>query len=106
MNNGFKVINKKLRLSIPKQLKNYLKEEYSITQNYLWIKVPKELLFGDRNILENTTRIEIKPDEKTVYKVILIYKVDIPDIKENNGNYLAIDLGINNLMTHIKVNHP
>ena len=99
LNNGFKINNNKIRLSIPRQLKKYLKEEYTITQNYLWIKVPEELLSGNRNILENTCRIEIKPVEDRIYKIILIYKVDIPDIKDNNDNYLAIDLGINNLMT-------
>jgi len=99
LNNGFKINNNKIRLSIPRQLKNYLKEEYSITQNYLWLKVPEELLSSTRNILKNTCRIEIKPVDDTVYKIILIYKVDIPEIKEDNNKYLAIDLGINNLMS-------
>lgn len=98
LNNGFQIHNNKLRLSIPQQLKNYLKEEYSITQNYLWIKVPQELLSDNRNILANTSRIEIKPIEERVYKIILIYKIKAPEIKENNHKYLAIDLGINNLM--------
>ena len=99
LNNGFKIEDNKLRLSIPRQLKTYLKEEYAITQNYLWIKVPEELLSGNKDILKNTCRIEIKPIEEKVYKVILIYRVKTPVIKEDNNNYLAIDLGINNLMT-------
>jgi len=99
LNNGFKIIDGKLRLSIPKQLKGYLKEEYSITPKFLWIKVPNELLSDDRErILNNTTRIEFKPLANDNYKVILTYQVNTPDIKEDNGNYLSIDLGINNLM--------
>jgi transposase len=98
LNNGFKVIDNKLRLSLPKQLKNYLKEEYSINQKFLWIKVPKELLSADRDyILNNTTRLEFKPLANDNYKLILIYKVDTPKIKLDNNNYLSIDLGINNL---------
>ena len=100
LNNGFKIIDNKLRLSIPKQLKTYLKDKYSISQKYLWIKVPNELLSTDREfILNNTTRIEFKPLTNDNYKLILTYKVDTPNIKEDNGNYLAIDLGINNLLT-------
>ena len=98
LNNGFKIIDNKLRLSIPKQLKDYLKEEYSINQKFLWIKVPKELLSDDRDhILNNTTRLEFKPLTNDNYKLILTYKVNIPKIKPDNGNYLSIDLGINNL---------
>jgi IS605 OrfB family transposase len=98
LNNGFKVIDNKLRLSLPKQLKNYLKEEYSINQKFLWIKVPKELLSDAReHILNNTTRLEFKPLANDNYKLILIYKVDTPKIKLDNNNYLSIDLGINNL---------
>ena len=98
LNHGFKVIDNKLRLSIPKQLKDYLKDEYSINQKFLWIKVPKELLSDDReHILNNTTRLEFKPLVNDNYKLILTYKVDTPQIKPDNGNYLSIDLGINNL---------
>lgn len=99
LNNGFKIIDGKLRLSIPKQLKKYLKEEYSITNKFLWIRVPNELLSSNRDILNSATRIEFKPLSDDTYKVILTYKLDTPTIKEDNGNYLSIDLGINNLMT-------
>lgn len=100
LNNGFKIINNKLRLSIPKQLKDYLKEEYSINQKFLWIKVPKELLSNDRDyILNNTTRLEFKPLTNDNYKLILTYKINTPKIKPDNGNYLSIDLGLNNLAT-------
>ena len=98
LNNGFKIIDKKLRLSLPKKLKDYLKEEYSIIQKFLWIKVPNELLSADRDyILNNTTRLEFKPLTNDNYKLILIYKVETPKIKADNGNYLSIDLGLNNL---------
>ena len=98
LNNGFKIIDNKLRLSLPKQLKDYLKEKYSINQKFLWIKVPNELLSADRDyILNNTTRLEFKPLTNDNYKLILIYKVKTPKIKADNGNYLSIDLGLNNL---------
>ena len=60
--------------------------------------MPKELLSDDReHILNNTTRLEFKPLANDNYKLILTYKVNTPKIKPDNGNYLSIDLGLNNL---------
>ncbi|MFW5962478.1 MAG: RNA-guided endonuclease InsQ/TnpB family protein [bacterium] len=82
------------RLSLPKQLKVYLKEEYSIEDNYLYVKIPNFLqLNGD------IKQIEFKPLKNGKYKVSVV--VEIPDakVKPDNGRYLSIDLGVNNLMT-------
>ena len=97
LNNGFKIIDNKLRLSIPKKLKKYLKDKYSIGQKYLWIEIP-EFLSSNR-ILENVKRIEFKPLNNENYKVILTVKVATKEIKKDNNNYLSIDPGINNLMS-------
>ena len=82
-----------IRLSIPKQLKLYLKEKYSIDDNYLYLKIKR---FSDIN---NIKQIEFIPLKNGKYQVICIY--EIPDTKslENNGNYLSIDIGIKNLLT-------
>ena len=40
---GFRVIGNKLRLSLSKQTKEYLKSKYSIESTYVWIELPKTL---------------------------------------------------------------
>ena len=94
LNNGFvKMDDGVIRLSIPKQLKLYLKEKYSIDDSYLYLKIKR---FSDIN---NIKQIEFIPLKNGKYQVICIY--EIPDTKslENNGNYLSIDIGIKNLLT-------
>lgn len=91
LNNGFKIKDNKLILSVSKQLKDYLKEKYNINEKYLIIDIPKK-------ITGNPKIIEIIPlDNK--YKVNII--IELPDIKvrEDNNIYMSIDMGINNLMT-------
>lgn len=91
LNNGFKIIDNKVILSIPKQLKEYLKEKYSIDEKFLIIDIPKK-------ITGNPKIIEIIPlDGK--YKVNIIVELSDIKIKADNNIYMSIDLGINNLMT-------
>lgn len=75
LNNGFKVVDNKLRLSIPRQLKSYLKEEYSIKSKFLWIEIPN---FLSLNGLQVKT-VEVKPLSDGNFKVIIV--VDMPDVE-------------------------
>ena len=93
LNNGFKLLdNRTLRLSIPKQLKTYLSDNFNITDKYLFIDIPVPIS-GTLKI------VEIIPERSNKYRVNLI--VELPDakIREDNSVYMSIDLGINNLIT-------
>ena len=86
--------SKRVRLSLPKQLKEYLKHTYDICDNYLYL---------ENKIFQNTDVIkQIKiypPDQKNVCQVIVIYDVKDVEKMQDNGHYLSIDLGLHNLMT-------
>jgi len=98
LNNGFKIKDNKLRLSIPAQLKKYLREEYSLSPKFLWVEIP-DFLLAEGKFFEEIKLIEIKPLRNGNYKIIIIIEVLDSKIKEDNGNYLGIDIGINNLMS-------
>mgnify|MGYP000177473973 CR=1 FL=1 len=86
--------SKRVRLSLPKQLKEHLKHTYDICDNYLYL---------ENKIFQNTDVIkQIKiypPDQKNVCQVIVIYDVKDVEKMQDNGHYLSIDLGLHNLMT-------
>lgn len=64
--------------------------------DYLYITIPDEY----KNIGGNPKVIEIIPVPKTKrYKVNIIIELPLSKTKEENGIYMSIDLGINNLMT-------
>ena len=79
-----------VRLSIPMQLKQYLKSQ-GTDANYIYLKTKR---FSDIHIKE----LQIKFDKKS-YTAIAVY--EIPDVisKSDNGHILSIDLGINNNFT-------
>jgi putative transposase len=96
LNKGFIINNGIIRLSIPKQQKKYLKEKHDIEVNYLYVAIPDEY----KNIGGNPKVIEIIPVPKAKrYKVNIIIELPPVEYKEDNGIYMGIDLGINNLMT-------
>ncbi|MFX0560653.1 hypothetical protein TEPIDINF_002083 [Tepidibacillus infernus] len=73
LNNGFRVEENRLRLSIPKQLKKYLREKYGIEQKFVYIPVPKHIELG---IIKT---VEGKSLSKGEYKIILAQEYnDIP----------------------------
>ena len=86
--------SKRVRLSLPKQLKEHLKHTYDICDNYLYL---------ENKIFQNTDVIkQIKiypPEQKNVCQVIVIYDVKDVEKMQDNGHYLSIDLGLHNLMT-------
>jgi len=86
--------NGKVRLSLPKQLKAHMAEQYGIHENYLYVE---NRIFGS---MENIKQIRLYPPESDgSCRMIVIYegadRKELPD----NGKYLSIDLGLHNLMT-------
>lgn len=95
MQNGIKHNegNDQIRLSIPKRLKEYLKETYLISDNYLFLK---------NNIFKSTGRVKqlrIYPPENGKCNVIVIYEMEDVEKLSDNGHYLSVDLGLHNLLT-------
>lgn len=82
-----------VRLSLPKQLKQFMSANYAICDTYLYLK---------NQIFKNTDtikQIKIYPPQKGECKIIMIYEIADCVPKEDNGKYLSIDLGLHNLMT-------
>jgi putative transposase len=97
---GFKIIGNKLRLSLSKQTKNYLKEKHGIKSKYLWVELSKTLPLDTMQVKE----VEIVPHKIygiTYYMLHLIYKKPVIQEPIKEGNILSIDLGIKNLATAV-----
>lgn len=82
-----------VRLSLPKNLKAFMSENYGISENFLYLK---SKVFENTDVIK---QIKLYPPEHGEYKIIVIY--EIADIKSlpDNGRYLSVDLGLHNLMT-------
>ena len=95
MQNGMKhdAENGVIRLSIPKNLKGYLKEAYQINDNYLFLK---NKLFKS---IEKIKQLHIYPPENGKCEVIVVYEIEDTKMQVNNNHYLSVDLGLHNLMT-------
>lgn len=101
--NGIKIINNKIRLSLSKQTKQYLKEKYSIESKYLWIDLPKNLS------LNTVQEIEIVPKTSyghTTYFVHIVYKKDIPEVEPADKKVMGIDPGVKNLAAIVIEENP
>lgn len=95
--------SRKLRLSIGKQMKPYLKETHGIHAEYIYIKIPKNI---PSISTENLKTVDVKPIGKpggtyTEYKVIITQ--DIPSQTEDElrktEKFLSIDIGVKNALT-------
>ncbi|WP_288046383.1 transposase [Methanothermococcus sp.] len=98
---GFKIVGNKLRLSLSKQTKNYLKGKYGIKSKYLWVRLPKALPL---DVINGLKEIEIVPQTIygiTYYILHLIYKKAVIPSPAKENNILSIDLGIKNLATAV-----
>ena len=80
----------RVRLTIPKQLKTYLKSQ-GVDANYLYLKTKR---FSDIHIKE----IQIKFDEER-YTAIAVYEESDVPMQETNGHYLSVDLGLKNTLS-------
>ena len=83
----------KVRLSLPKKLKEYMRSEYGIEDNYLYLE---NKIFQETDTIK---QIKLYPPEDNEVKVIVIYEVKDQLPVEENGHYLSIDLGLHNLFT-------
>ena len=83
----------KIRLSLPKSLKEYMSNTYSISENYLYLE---NQIFKST---DNIKQIKIYPPENGKCDIIVIYEISDIEPLCDNGNYLSIDLGLHNLMT-------
>lgn len=92
LNNSFKLIDNKIRLMIPKGLINHLIEKgYEIKDKFIYIELNKKI--------KNIKQIEIKHMSDNQYEIKVIYEIDDIELKKDNGRYISIDIGINNLAT-------
>ena len=82
-----------VRLSIPKNLKEYMQKQYGICENYLYLE---NKIFKD---IDTIKQIKLYPPEKGSMEIIVIYEVSDVTPVPDNGHYLSIDLGLHNLMT-------
>lgn len=80
-----------IRLSIPKQLKLYLKER-DINADYIYLKTKR---FSDITIKE----IQIKFIDKDSFLAIAVYQEEDREMIPENGRYLSVDMGIRNSFT-------
>ena len=92
LNNSFKLMDNKIRLMIPKGLLNHLiYKGFEIKDKFLYVKVNK--------MVNNIKQIEIKYINDFEYEFKIIYEIEDVELKKDNGKYLSIDMGINNLIT-------
>ena len=93
--NGIKIIGDKLRLSLSKQTRKYLKEAHGIESRYLWLELSKIPALGA------VQEVEIVPKKLYGYWhyfLHIIYRKEIPD-QQTGSRTMAIDLGSSNLAT-------
>ena len=95
LNNGFVIKEGIIRLTIPKQQKEYLAKKHNITAEYLYLRIPDEY----RSFQCNLKMIEIIPLKKEKYKVNMIIELPKAEYQAENEVYMSVDLGINNLIT-------
>ena len=82
-----------IRFTLSRKLKEYMSEAYGIDEKYL---ILKNKLF--RNI-DRVKQVRMYPPENGKMELIVIYETSEAEAKMDNDRYLAIDLGLHNLMT-------
>ncbi len=88
---GFKVVGTKIRLSVSKGLREWLKEKHDIHIKYLWIETGLEL---EKKLIRN---VQIVP-KGTEFELHIIYEHEI-ERKEHEGNkVMVIDPNSGNFM--------
>ncbi len=94
LSGGFKILpGNKIRLTLPKQLKQHLQEEHNLELKFLFVDVPKHLQ------LQEVKTVEIKPLVGGKYELIFVMEVEAPELKTECGNFMACDIGIFNFLT-------
>ncbi|MDO4651092.1 MAG: transposase, partial [Eubacteriales bacterium] len=83
----------RVRLSLPKRLKNFMADTYDIHADFLYLE---NLIF---KVMDHIKQLKVYPPVHGVCSIIAIYEIDDTELLGDNGQYLSIDLGIHNLMT-------
>jgi putative transposase len=96
LNKGFVISDGIIRLTVPKQQKLYIKQKYALDTDFLYIQIPDRY----KNLAGKIKVIEIIPIPKSNrYKVNIIINLPATQYQQDSAIYMAIDLGVNNLMT-------
>lgn len=82
-----------VRLSVSKQMKDYMSRTYEISENYIYLK---NLIFKSTDHIK---QIKIYPPVNGNCDIIVIYEIEDIDMLPDNGRYLSIDLGLHNMTT-------
>lgn len=85
--------SEKVRLTVSRQMKEYMKNEYQVDIQYLHLE---NEIFKNIEVIK---QIKIYPPKRGKCEIIVIYEEPDAEEKEDNGHYLSIDLGLHNLMT-------
>ena len=94
MQNGLKRIDDAtVRFALSKGLRKHMFDKYKINDEYLFLKAD-----AFKNI-EHIKQITIYPPKDNKIEVTVVYQIDDVEMLPDNGNYLSIDLGINNPFT-------
>lgn len=81
-----------IRLSLPKQLKEYLSTQ-GLDTTYLYLK---SKCFSD---IQNIKQVKLNKVDNDHYEVFIIYEIADASVLLDNEHYLSIDIGLSNLMT-------
>ncbi len=100
---GFKVFGTKLRLSIPKQLREYLKKEYGYDSKYLWIDTGIDLTAYD---VRNVQITPLKYSGRIFYQIGIVYSVKENVNQQKNERLMGIDFNKANFAVIVIENHP
>ena len=93
LNNGFKMLEDgNIRFSIPKTLREILLKNNGMKIQYL---VLKDNIFKQFSNIKQVRFTKLNSG----YRISVIYEIAIMEPKQDNGKYLFIDLGVNNLFT-------
>jgi len=100
---GFKVFGTKLRLSIPKQLREYLREEYGYNDKYLWIDTGIDLTAYD---VRNVQLTPLKYSGRIFYQIGIVYAIEPEQYQTDKERLMGIDFNKANFAVIVIQNHP
>ena len=100
-----------VRLTLSKNFKEFMLREYGIDDQFIALKnkafksievVQSNKRFSNsfKNFDDfNIKQIKLYPPKDNIVDVIIVYEIPDIELKEDNGNYLSIDMGVHNFMT-------
>lgn len=103
---GFRIEGSRIRLSISRNLREYLSEKFGFAPKYLWIDTGYEKL-GELSIL-NVQVVPYRAYGNVSFKLVVIYEKPEtkPKITTKNNKVMAIDYGVSNFATCVVECNP